>query len=174
VLGLDLQTVEQACVQASKQAEGGVWVANDNCPGQIVISGHEAVLEMVEPLLNDAGARKVVRLAVSIAAHSPLMQPAQTQLNKALASVVIKDPVIQVIGNVSAAPLPDQDAIIEDLQSQLTSSVRWTESVQCMLAAGVDTFIEIGSGSVLTGLLKRIERSATGIAIDAPESWVKL
>jgi [acyl-carrier-protein] S-malonyltransferase len=174
ILGLDLQAVEEVCERASNQAEGGIWIANDNCPGQVVISGHEEVLEIAEGMLKDAGARKVVRLAVSIAAHSPLMEAAQARLNKALESVAIQNPQVQVIGNVSASPLSTQDAVIADLQSQLTSRVRWTESVQCMLAAGIETFIEIGSGTVLTGLLKRIDRNATGIAIDTPDSWAKL
>jgi [acyl-carrier-protein] S-malonyltransferase len=174
VLGIDIETVEQACRQASDKVPGGVWVANDNCPGQVVISGHDDALEIVAGLLKDAGARKVVRLAVSIAAHSPLMQPAQQRFNEALESVTLEHPHIQVIGNVSARSLSDRDAIIRDLQSQLTSRVRWTESIQTMLDQGIDTFIEIGSGNVLTGLLKRIDRSAKGIAIDNPESWEAL
>jgi [acyl-carrier-protein] S-malonyltransferase len=174
VLGLDIQAVEEVCVEASKQVEGGVWVANDNCPGQVVVSGHDEALEYVTGLLKDAGARKVVRLAVSIAAHSPLMQSAQIRLNEALASVTISDPQLQVIGNVNAQPLRDREAIVHDLQSQLTSRVRWTESIQAMLNQGIDTFIEIGSGNVLTGLLKRIDRSAKGITIDTPESWEAL
>jgi [acyl-carrier-protein] S-malonyltransferase len=174
VLALDIDTVEQICRAASKQAEGGAWVANDNCPGQVVISGHNDALDVAEVLLKEAGARKVVRLAVSIAAHSPLMEAAQSRLNEALASVVILDPSAKVIGNVTASALTSRDTVVQDLQSQLTSRVRWTESAQRMIASGVETFIEIGSGSVLTGLLKRIDRSVTGIAIDAPESWEKL
>ncbi|MDF1499532.1 MAG: ACP S-malonyltransferase [Anaerolineales bacterium] len=174
VLGLELEAVETVCAGASQQAEGGVWVANDNCPGQVVISGDEAALELAAERLHEAGARKVVRLAVSIAAHSPLMQVAQARLNEALNSVTIRGPEVHVIGNVGAAPLPTRAAIIEDLQSQLTSRVRWTESIKLMLASGIDTFIEIGSGSVLTGLLKRIDRSATRITIDTPETWDRI
>ncbi len=174
VLALDIDTVEQICETASQQAEGGAWVANDNCPGQVVISGHDDALDIAEELLKEAGARKVVRLAVSIAAHSPLMEAAQSRLNEALASVVILDPKNKVIGNVSASALTSRAEIVQDLKSQLTSRVRWTESVQEMITGGVETFIEIGSGSVLTGLLKRIDRSLTGIAIDTPESWEKL
>ena len=174
VLGIDIDTVEKSCRQASEKVPGGVWVANDNCPGQVVISGHDEALDIVAGLLKDAGARKVVRLAVSIAAHSPLMQTAQQRLNEALESVTIEDPHIQVIGNVNAQPLKGREEVIQDLQSQLTSRVRWTESIQAMLDQGIDTFIEIGSGNVLTGLLKRIDRSAKGIAIDNPESWEAL
>lgn len=174
VLALDIDTVEQVCESASQQAVGGAWVANDNCPGQVVISGHNHALDIAEGLLKEAGARKTVRLAVSIAAHSPLMENAQNRLNGALASVVILDPQATVIGNVSASALDSRAAIIQDLQSQLTSRVRWTESVHKMVDAGVDTFFEIGSGSVLTGLLKRIDRSVSGIAIDTPDSWEKI
>lgn len=174
VLGLDIATVEDTCQQATDQAEGGVWVANDNCPGQVVISGHETALEIAEGMLKEAGARMVVRLAVSIAAHSPLMQAAQNRLNEALDSIRIQDPQIRVIGNVNANALTNRDEVVQDLQFQLTSRVRWTESIRKMLEQGVDTFIEIGSGSVLTGLLKRIERNVTGIAIDTQESWEKL
>jgi [acyl-carrier-protein] S-malonyltransferase len=174
VLGLDIDAVEGACQQASDRVEGGVWLANDNCPGQVVISGHEDALEIAEGILTEVGARKVVRLAVSIAAHSPLMQAAQNRLNEALDAIRIQDPQIRVIGNVNATALTNRDEVIRDLQFQLTSRVRWTESISRMLDQGIDTFIEIGSGNVLTGLLKRIERSATGIAIDAPESWEKL
>lgn len=174
VLGLDIEPVEEACAQASDQVAGGVWVANDNCPGQVVVSGHDEALEIVAGLLKEAGARKVVRLAVSIAAHSPLMQTAQQRLNEALESVTIEDPHVQVIGNVNAQPLRDREEVIQDLQSQLTSRVRWTESIQAMLSQGIETFIEFGSGNVLTGLLKRIDRSAKGIAIDSPESWKAL
>jgi [acyl-carrier-protein] S-malonyltransferase len=174
VLALDIDTVEEICQSASQQAEGGVWLANDNCPGQAVISGHDDALIIAEQLLKDAGARKVVRLAVSIAAHSPLMEAAQKQLNDALGSVVIQDPDMNVIGNVSASALTSRAEIVQDLQSQLTARVRWTESMNRMIDAGVKTFIEFGSGSVLTGLLKRIDRSMTGIAIDTQESWEKL
>ncbi|MGD8632008.1 MAG: ACP S-malonyltransferase [Anaerolineales bacterium] len=174
VLGLDIETVQEVCTAASRQAGGGVWIANDNCPGQIVISGHEDALEITDGMLKEAGARKVVRLAVSIAAHSPLMEAAQARLNKALESIEMRDPEIQVIGNVSAAPLTNREQVVRDLQSQLTSRVRWTESIRSMIGSGIDTFVEIGSGNVLTGLLKRIDRSMTGIAIDAPESWEEL
>lgn len=174
VLGLDLAAVETVCTETSAQTSGGVWIANDNCPGQVVISGHDDALQTATQLLKDAGARKVVHLAVSIAAHSPLMETARKRLNEALESVVVQDPSVQIIGNVGATALASRDAIVHDLQEQLTSRVRWTESIQAMLSAGIDTFLEIGSGSVLTGLLRRIQRSATGIPIDASETWEQL
>lgn len=174
VLGLDLAQVEEACHAASDQAEGGVWVANDNCPGQIVISGDEGAVAIAEELLSARGARKVVRLAVSIAAHSPLMIPAQLIFNEVLNTADVRDPQIPVIGNVSAAPLDYRTAVIRDLSAQLTERVRWSESIRAMRAAGVETFLEIGSGNVLCGLLRRIDRSAKSLALDAPDTFASL
>ena len=174
VLGLDDEIVEEQCSIASAEADGGVWVANDNCPGQVVISGHDDALDVASELLKGAGARKFVRLAVSIAAHSPLMEAAQQRFNEALKTIQIQDPGIMVVGNVGAEPLADREAVVADLQAQLTSRVRWTESIRLMLSSGIDTFIEIGSGNVLTGLLRRIERGTNGLAIDGPETWAQL
>jgi [acyl-carrier-protein] S-malonyltransferase len=175
VLGMDLQAVEAACQQASQDVPGGVWVANDNCPGQVVISGNEDALEVVADQLLDQGARRVIRLDVSIAAHSPLMDPAQKRFNLALENIQIHDPNhSQVVGNVSAEPLDDAPAIRADLSSQLTSRVRWTESIQYLANRGIRTFIEIGSGTVLTGLLRRIDRNLAGFALDIPESFEPL
>jgi len=174
VLGLDLASVETACEQATAAAEGGVWVANDNCPGQIVISGSNQALARAAELLETAGARKVVRLAVSIAAHSPFMQAAQSDFKQALESVELGDPAIEVIGNVNAAPLSTAEAVRADLEAQLTANVRWTQSIQAMLAAGVTTFVELGSGEVLTGLVKRIDRGAVRHNLDSPVSLAAL
>jgi [acyl-carrier-protein] S-malonyltransferase len=170
VLGLPLDAVERVCEEASQVVVGSVWVANDNCPGQVVISGDDDALKAVEPRLQDAGALRVLRLAVSIAAHSPLMEPAQERFNAAVCSTTFNAPEIEVIGNVTAAPMRSDSDIIQDLQAQLTSRVRWTESIQHMGATGIQTFIEIGSGSVLTGLLRRIYPEAKGLTLDSPES----
>lgn len=174
VLGLDADQVQAACEQARADGAGGVWVANDNCPGQIVISGDDAGLERATPLLEQAGARKVVRLAVSIAAHSPYMNAAQDQLRQALRAATISDPQIPVIGNVSAGPLTSAEEVRADLDAQLTANVRWTESVQHMLEHGVDTFVELGSGEVLSGLVRRIDRSAQRHSLDTPASFSPL
>ncbi len=174
VIGLDAPQVEAACREASQAKADAVWVANDNCPGQIVISGDNGALERATGLLEGAGARKVVRLAVSIAAHTPFMEVAQARFQAALRAVDISDPEVPVIGNVSAKPLRTAAEVREDLDAQLTSTVRWTESMQAILNAGVDTFVEIGSGAVLTGLLRRIDRSAEGINLDAPDSFEPL
>jgi len=168
VLGLSIEQVEAACRQASSQEKGEVWVANDNCPGQVVISGDEAALEAAGPLLEKAGARRVIRLAVSIPAHSPRMQAAQSQFHQTLQQTPIRDPAIPVIGNVSAAPLKDAAALRRDLEAQLTSRVRWRESIEYMVSHGVDTFFEVGSGTVLAGLVRRIASHAQAISLDAP------
>ena len=170
VLGLPIDAVEAACKAASQTVKGDVWVANDNCPGQVVISGDDDALEEVQPRLQEAGARRVLRLAVSIAAHSPLMGPAQERFNAAVASTPFRAPDIEVVGNVSASPLFSIDEIARDLQAQLNSRVRWTESIQHMGEAGINTFVELGSGSVLVGLVRRILPESQGIPLDSPES----
>jgi len=174
VLGLDADQVEASCAAATNDALGGVWVANDNCPGQVVISGDDDALELATRYLAEAGARRVLRLAVSIAAHSPLMQPAQEQFLPALDAAHIEKPACPVVGNVRARVLEQADEIRADLQAQLTSRVRWTESVKAMIAAGATTFLELGSGSVLTGLLRRIDSSVTGYNLDHPSSFDQL
>jgi [acyl-carrier-protein] S-malonyltransferase len=168
ILGLDIDTLEKICSAASKGTEI-VQIANDNCPGQVVISGASAAMERAMQAAKDAGARRAVHLAVSIAAHSPLMAHAQDSFNQAVDSVQFTDPTIPIIGNVSALPLLKVEDIRSDLQAQLNSRVRWTESIQLMLSKGVSTFIEIGNKSVLKDLLKRIDRNARRYSIGNPE-----
>jgi [acyl-carrier-protein] S-malonyltransferase len=170
VLGLEIEQVEQILEQLSDSIGNSVWVANDNCPGQVVISGEESGLNKVEEHLSDAGARKVVRLAVSIASHSPLMTQAQDEFKAILEDALITDPVIPIIGNVRATLLSSVEEIREDLREQLTSRVRWTESINTLTNMGVKTYYELGPGKVLTGLMRRIDRSNTSYPIDAPTS----
>ncbi len=118
--------------------------------------------------------RKIRPLAVSIAAHSPLMAHAQEDFNRAVEQAPIQDPAIALVGNVSALPLTTAGEIRSDLCSQLNSRVRWTESIQEMSRRGVTAFLELGSGSVLTGLLKRIDELLTGLALCAPGDFEKL
>jgi [acyl-carrier-protein] S-malonyltransferase len=173
ILALDIPTMEAICQEASQETEN-VQVANDNCPGQVVISGHEVALERAMALAKEAKARKVVRLAVSIAAHSPLMADAQTDFNHAVELAPISDPIIPIIGNVNARPLYKADEIRADLRAQLNSRVRWTETIRYMLEQGVDTFIEFGCGDVLIGLVKRINRKTNRISLGNPEDFQKL
>ncbi|MBN2469892.1 MAG: ACP S-malonyltransferase [Anaerolineae bacterium] len=166
ILGLDTPALETICAQAAAETGQPLVLANDNCPGQIVISGDVAAIDRGIALATEAGAKRAVKLAVSIASHSPLMAPAQAAFDAALSAAGWQPGSATVIGNVSAAPLPDQAAIRAELGAQLTSPVRWTESMQYLLGAGITRFIEVGSGSVLTGLVRRIDRNAERVTLN--------
>ena len=174
VLGADVDVVEEACRRARASSGAAVEVANDNCPGQVVISGADAGLAAATQELQALGARRVIRLAVSIAAHSSLMAPAQRTFARSLASAPLDDPRLTVLGNVGAAPLRTAAEARADLEAQLTSRVRWTESVRAMVAAGVHEFFEIGTGEVLSGLIRRTEPAAKVHAVDGPDSLALL
>ncbi|MFL7893473.1 MAG: ACP S-malonyltransferase [Anaerolineales bacterium] len=173
ILGLEITSLEEICITATRESEI-VQIANDNCPGQVVISGAAPALERAMNLARDAGARRVVKLAVSIAAHSPLMAHAQDQFSFVVNASTISDPEIPIIGNVNAEPLRNREQIEADLRAQLNSRVRWTESIQFLQSSGVNTFIEVGNNSVLTGLLKRIDRSVQGFSCSNPEDFEKI
>jgi [acyl-carrier-protein] S-malonyltransferase len=169
ILGLDEDKVAAICAEVT--AKGGIaQVANDNCPGQVVISGDTAGMQAAMAALGAAGAKKVVPLAVSIAAHSPLMRPAAEELQAAIAATPLAPPQAPVIGNTTGAPLTTVDAIRSELAAQLTGSVRWTATLQYLADAGVTTFAEIGPGEVLSGLAKRVARSATRFSIAEPDA----
>ncbi|MCS6843410.1 MAG: ACP S-malonyltransferase [Caldilineales bacterium] len=168
VLGLDADQMAAICQEAAAATGGIVQVANDNCPGQVVISGDEAALERAMAAAGAAGARKVVRLAVSIAAHSPLMAPAADELRRAIEATPIRPPAVPVIGNVTARPLTDVAAIREELVAQLTAPVRWTESMRYLVEQGITTTVELGPGDVLTGLMKRIEKATRRFTVADP------
>ncbi|CAN5486708.1 ACP S-malonyltransferase [soil metagenome] len=169
ILGLDEAQVAAICASATT-AGGIAQVANDNCPGQVVISGDRAGMEATMAALSAAGAKKVVPLAVSIAAHSPLMQPAADQLQHVIDTTTIVAPSVPIIANTSAQLLTSAEAIRVELVAQLTGSVRWVASMQVALHAGVTTFVEIGPGEVLAGLMKRIERSVTRVTVNTPDA----
>jgi [acyl-carrier-protein] S-malonyltransferase len=170
IIGLDIPTLEYICEEASAPGEV-VQVANDNCPGQVVISGANPALDRAISLAQAAKARRAVRLAVSIAAHSPLMLNAQEDFSLLVEAAPIIDPCISIIGNVNAKPMNEAGEVRGDLRLQLTSRVRWTESVQYLLSHGINQFFEIGSGSVLCGLLKRIDREVMGISLGNPDDF---
>jgi [acyl-carrier-protein] S-malonyltransferase len=170
LLGLNADVVNDICARAREQTGGVLVLANDNCPGQVVISGDDATLDVALALAKDAKVKKAVKLQISIAAHSPLMEPAAAEFRRALAGVACQTPQIPVYGNLTAAPLVSVDDIRAELDAQLTGAVRWTESVQAMIAAGVDQFIELGPKDVLVGLLKRIDRRVSGFALNSRES----
>lgn len=170
ILGMEISQIEQLCIEVSTPTEI-VQVANDNCPGQVVISGTNTALDRIHPLLEQAGARRVLRLAVSIPAHSPYMSAVQEDFNTYIASTLIQKPYIPIIGNVNAEPLLNSDDIKNDLENQLTHRVRWTELIEYLISAGVTEFIEIGSGSVLCGLIKRIDRNVIASPLGTPEEF---
>jgi [acyl-carrier-protein] S-malonyltransferase len=169
ILGLDEAQVAAVCAEAT-QGGGIAQVANDNCPGQVVISGDRAGMEAAMAALAAAGAKKVMPLAVSIAAHSPLMQPAADALRAAIEATPVEAPAVPVVGNTTAKALSSAADIRAELAAQLTGSVRWTASVQAMSAAGAATFVEVGPGEVLSGLVKRIERKAARYTVNTPEN----
>lgn len=174
LLGLDTEKAREVCAQAVQETGGRLVVANDNCPGQLVISGDDAALEIGMALARAAGAKRAVKLAVSIAAHSPLMGVVEAEFREAVNATPISAPRIPVMGNVSAAPLETVEAIREELGQQLTQAVRWTESVQAMRAAGITHFYELGPKDVLNGLIKRIDREATISAINSAAALEEL
>jgi len=156
VLGLDDEVVERVTAEIDEV----VVPANYNCPGQLVISGSEQGIAVACEKLKEAGARRALPLKVGGAFHSPLMQPAQEELEAAIRKADFQTPICPVYQNVDAKPHTNPDEIRENLVAQLTSPVRWTQSVQAMVADGGERFIEAGPGKVLQGLVKKIHRPA--------------
>ena len=173
ILGGDIPMLDKLCTESST-ADEIVQVANDNCPGQVVISGHKPALERAMEGAKAAGAKRAKALPVSIAAHSPLMDSIQKEWDAAVDGCAIGRPEIPVLGNVHAKPMLTADELRADIKAQMQSRVRWTESVQVMLANGIQTYVEVGSGTVLLGLIKRIDPSATGIALGNPQDFAAL
>jgi [acyl-carrier-protein] S-malonyltransferase len=163
ILALETAVVRDLCAQASEETGQIVQLANDNCPGQMVISGDKDALAQAMQLAKDAGARKVVQLPITIAAHSPLMASVAAEFAQAVDETPIQPPQMPIIGNVTAQPLTAVDDIRAELKAQLTSPVAWTDSVNYMVGQGVTTFVEVGAGDVLLGLVKRIHRKAKRI-----------
>ena len=173
ILGVDILALDQVCAEAST-AQEIVQVANDNCPGQVVISGHKPALERAMAGAKAAGAKRALPLAVSIAAHSPLMASIQQDWNATVDDCVTETANIPVIGNVSARPMLTADELRADIKAQMQSRVRWTESVQWMQANGMQTYVESGSGEVLLGMIKRIDPAAVRVPLGAPKDFVAL
>jgi [acyl-carrier-protein] S-malonyltransferase len=167
ILNLDIPSLEKVCAEASRENES-VQVANDNCPGQVVISGAKAAVERAMEGAKAAGAKRAIPLAVSIAAHSKLMASIQGEWNEAVNYAEIADAKIQVIGNVVAKPIQSAAELRLDIQSQLQSRVRWTETIQLLVGQGITTFVEVGTGNVLLGLIRRINSSVTGYPLGNP------
>ena len=173
ILGVDIPTLDKVCAEAST-ADEIVQVANDNCPGQVVISGAKSAVERAMVGAKSAGAKRALPLAVSIAAHSPLMASIQHEWNEAVASAAFSASKITVIGNVHAMPLVDEASARADIIAQMQSRVRWTESVRYMAAQGINTFVEVGTGTVLSGLVKRIADGMIILPLGNPQDFAAL
>ncbi len=162
IVGLPDEKVEEIC----SSCDGIVIPANYNCGGQVVISGEKTAVEQACEKAKAEGAKRALPLAVSGAFHSPLMEPARVELGKAIEETRIVEPICPIYQNVSAQAVTDPQTIKKNLLAQLTSPVRWTQSVRNMLADGADYFMEIGPGTVLQGLVKRISAGTEGITIE--------
>ena len=156
ILGLDDNIVEEVCASI-KQV---VVPANYNSPGQIVISGSNEGIDKAIEILKEKGVKRALKLAVGGAFHSPLMEPARLELEEAIRGTTFRIPICPVYQNVNAKPSVDPDVIKSNLVSQLTSPVRWTQSILNMISGGATTFVEVGPGCVLSGLIKKINRDA--------------
>lgn len=162
ILGLDDQKVEEICASIHEEV---VVAANYNCPGQLVISGSMKGIDIACEKLKAAGAKRALPLQVGGAFHSPLMEPAREELAKAIEATTFQVPICPIYQNVNAKPSSSVPDIKQNLIAQLTSPVRWTQSVQAMVADGATTFIECGPGKVLQGLVKKIAPQAEAMSI---------
>ncbi|MEP4032520.1 ACP S-malonyltransferase [Roseibium polysiphoniae] len=167
LLGLDFEAAQDVAREA---AQGEVCqAANDNAPGQVVVSGHVAAVERAIDIAKAKGARRALLLPVSAPFHCSLMAPAADAMAEALAGADIKAPKVPLVANVLAQPISDTGEIRKRLVEQVTGTVRWRESIEWLASEGVDTFVEVGTGKVLTGMVKRIAKETTGIAVNSPE-----
>lgn len=159
ILGLDDNTVEEVCASVND-----VVPANYNSPGQIVISGSNQGIDLAIVLLKEKGAKRALKLAVGGAFHSPLMEPARLELEEAIKTTTFNKPVCPVYQNVNAKPSVDPEVIKSNLVAQLTSPVRWTQMVINMISDGATSFVEVGPGCVLSGLIKKVDKDAVTVA----------
>ncbi|WP_455918819.1 ACP S-malonyltransferase [Ensifer canadensis] len=166
IIGLEHADVDAICREAS--ALGSCQIANDNGGGQLVISGEKAAVEKAAALASEKGAKRALMLPVSAPFHSSLMAPAAEAMREALAKVEKHNPSVPVIANVLAAPVSNAEEIARLLVEQVTGQVRWRETVEWFAANNVTTLYEVGSGKVLTGLARRIDKSVTGITVNTP------
>ena len=158
IIGLRDRVLRRLVGEASH--EGTLVVANDNCPGQTVVSGDEAPLRKIMRLADEQGARRVVRLPISIASHSPLMSDAQAHFSEAVHAIQWRDPVVPVVSNISGGLLQTKDQMAQELSEALTAPVQWQQAVKTMAAQGSTLFVEAGPGDVLSKLVRRISRTS--------------
>jgi [acyl-carrier-protein] S-malonyltransferase len=166
IIGLDDARVPELVAEASTRGVFGV--ANRNAPGQVVVSGERRAVEAAGEIAKRLGARKTIVLPVSVAAHSPLMAAAADGMRAVLSDVQFADPVVPLLANADARPLTTGEACRAELVEHLTTGVDWVRAVETMTSAGVTTFVEVGPGRVLTGLIKRIAPDAEAVALDDP------
>jgi [acyl-carrier-protein] S-malonyltransferase len=167
ILGLDAERVSQACSEA---AQGDVVsAANLNAPGQVVIAGSLEAVARAGERAKQLGAKRVVPLPVSAPFHCALMKPAEERLAPELRALAVSDPCVPVVANVDAEPKRDGASAIEALVQQVSKPVRWEDSVRRLASEGVRTYVEVGPGSVLGGLVRKIHREATVLNIETPE-----
>jgi [acyl-carrier-protein] S-malonyltransferase len=168
ILGLDLPAIEDACREAA--AGEVVSPANVNSAGQVVIAGHAAAVDRASELCKARGAKRAVRLPVSAPFHCALMKPAQDRLAPDLAALAFRDPEVPLVSNVDARIVREGDACRDGLVRQVSGAVRWQESVELLAREGVDVFVEVGPGTVLSGLVRKIAKGARVLNVDSPES----
>lgn len=181
ILGMDAEALTSICAEATEKARadlttkedaghpgaGYVVVANDNAPGQIVISGALPALEIAMELARERGAKRVVPLAVSGAFHSPVMAPAAEALAAAVAAAPVVAPTTPIIANMTAEPVTTEAQLRDELAQQIVAPVQWTRTIEYLASQGVETFVEIGAGQVLSGLIKRIAKGTTILSVGA-------
>lgn len=165
VLGLDRETLTEVCEQATRESRGIVVVANDNCPGQSVISGEEQALELAMSMALERGARRAVRLDISIASHSPLMERAGNQLSELASRISIREPYVPIVSNITGRVSTSVEDLRKNMGEHVVRPVMWTNSVREMVDNGATAFVEIGPGNVLTGLIRRVKRDAKTIRL---------
>ncbi len=171
IIGLEQSDVEAICADVS--SEGSCQIANDNGGGQLVISGSKAAVEKAASMASEKGAKRALLLPVSAPFHSALMAPAADAMAEALGEVTMNAPCVPLVANVLAAPISDPDEIRTRLVEQVTGQVRWRESIEWMGANGVTNLMEVGSGKVLSGLARRINRDLSSVAVGNPDDIEK-
>ncbi len=173
IIALDTDTIKTICADVEKRTGKAVQAVNFNCPGQVVIAGATEAVQEAADLMKKAGAKRAMMLAVSAPFHSTLMQPAADRLKEVLDTIIIQDAKIPVMANINAKPETKASEIRENLVQQAAHPVLWEDSVRAMMADGVDTYIEVGPGKVLTGMLRKIDRSLKGENVEDPASLEK-
>ena len=168
VLGPELEQVQKIAKQAAEETKLVCSVANDNSPGQVVVSGAKEAVERAMAIATEQGVKRSILLPVSAPFHCALMQPAADAMQEALSNATIRQPVVPVIANVTAGPVSDPATIAKLLVQQVTATVRWRESVVAMKGLGVDKMFELGAGKVLAGLVKRIDKEIEATSVGTP------